>query len=378
MLGWRSIVLLIAIVHGLVVIALLVTRRRNRAANVALAALLFCVMLAMVPSLIGFAGAYQRFPDLQFAPFDASLALGPLAWLYLRRLLTGGLPRAWAAHFVPAVIQLGYWTTLFILPREVQMAVSDAAWHQAILIMEEFGALLSVIIYWCASFRLVRQYEHWTADARSDADAHGLRWVRFFLWGIAAGVGLWAGFDLTSRFITPLGYDTFFWFDLFLAALVYTFAMAGFRYADHDWPTLPADATPGGAPPPAPTEAPDWTTLATAVDMQMRAHAWHRDPDLTLARLASKLATNTWTLSRAINEGAGCNFNDFVNGFRVDEVKAALADPDESRPIMVIATDAGFAAKTSFNRAFRKLVGETPSTFRARARISPSEGSDPE
>ena len=55
---------------------------------------------------------------------------------------------------------------------------------------------------------------------------------------------------------------------------------------------------------------------------------------------------------------------DFVNGYRVDEVKSRLKDPKNSQyTILSIAYDSGFNSKSSFNIIFKKFTGLTPSQF---------------
>jgi AraC-like DNA-binding protein len=55
---------------------------------------------------------------------------------------------------------------------------------------------------------------------------------------------------------------------------------------------------------------------------------------------------------------------DFVNSYRVEEFKARAVDPANSNfSILAIALDAGFNSKSSFNQAFKKFTGKTPSQY---------------
>lgn len=99
-----------------------------------------------------------------------------------------------------------------------------------------------------------------------------------------------------------------------------------------------------------------------------RELAW-RDEGLSIAALAGQLGEQEYRLRRVINGQLGHrNFAAFLNGYRITEVKAALADPAQKDvPIITIALDAGFGSLGPFNRAFREAEGMTPSEFRARA-----------
>ncbi|MCB0548073.1 MAG: PAS domain-containing protein, partial [Phaeodactylibacter sp.] len=50
------------------------------------------------------------------------------------------------------------------------------------------------------------------------------------------------------------------------------------------------------------------------------------DPDLSLKEVADRLHTNTKYLSQVVNHHAGCNFQHFINSFRVKEVKEKITD----------------------------------------------------
>ena len=108
--------------------------------------------------------------------------------------------------------------------------------------------------------------------------------------------------------------------------------------------------------------------LAERLRSHMEAHRAWRDEALTIARLAAQLGEQEYRLRRTINGQLGHrNFSAFLNGYRLAEVKAALADPAQAAvPIITIALDAGFGSLGPFNRAFREAEGMTPSEFRAR------------
>ncbi len=91
----------------------------------------------------------------------------------------------------------------------------------------------------------------------------------------------------------------------------------------------------------------------------------YKDEDLTLQSLAERLAISPHQLSWVINDLLQLSFASLVNGYRVEEVKGRLSDPAfNSNSILQAALEAGFANKASFNRAFKKTTGMTPSRFK--------------
>ncbi len=90
------------------------------------------------------------------------------------------------------------------------------------------------------------------------------------------------------------------------------------------------------------------------------------DPDLTLPKLAENLNVPSHHLSQVINEMHGSNFFDFINQFRVEEVKRKIQDPVfKNYSLLGIALESGFNSKSAFNRVFKNLTGTTPSKFRS-------------
>ena len=89
------------------------------------------------------------------------------------------------------------------------------------------------------------------------------------------------------------------------------------------------------------------------------------EADLTLPQLATKLQIPSHLLSRVINEKFGLNFFDFINQYRVDEVKSKLDNPEfENLSLLGIAFECGFNSKSAFNRVFKRLTGLTPSEYK--------------
>jgi AraC-like DNA-binding protein len=130
----------------------------------------------------------------------------------------------------------------------------------------------------------------------------------------------------------------------------------------------PAEArhvqTEESAEPPAPDPADE--ALAEALQRLMNEERAYRGEDLSIAGLAARLGTPEYRLRRLINQRLGHrNFNAFVNGFRLEEARIALADPTQrSLPVLSIALEAGFQSIGPFNRAFKAATGLTPTEYR--------------
>lgn len=86
--------------------------------------------------------------------------------------------------------------------------------------------------------------------------------------------------------------------------------------------------------------------------------------DLRSKDLAEELDISPKVLSQVINQGFNQNFFDFINTFRCKEVKRILQGPDKKITVIEAMYQSGFNSKSSFNKEFKKLTGQTPSEFK--------------
>lgn len=85
---------------------------------------------------------------------------------------------------------------------------------------------------------------------------------------------------------------------------------------------------------------------------------------ITLKDISERLEIHPNHLSQVINENLRLNFYDFINQYRVEEVKKRLAG-DTSRRFTLLshAYGSGYSSKSSFNEVFKKFTGLTPSQY---------------
>lgn len=95
---------------------------------------------------------------------------------------------------------------------------------------------------------------------------------------------------------------------------------------------------------------------------RLMAQGVFRDPDLTLQRIARKLAVPQREVSRAVNDYAGVNLSQYVNRFRVEAACVALRQTDH--PVTQVMFEAGFVTKSNFNKEFARITGVSPSAWR--------------
>lgn len=362
----------IAACNGFALAALIAATRAGPPARGFLAALIALVSLRLCSYVLGFAGAYDAHPWLTFAPLDASAAFGPLLFLYVAAL-TRGPPRRWWVHLVPAGIQLGYSLACFALPLPAKWR-----WYSGVHLDVVEPVAMALILaqgtgYVGAAWRRHARYQRWLDERFAKREAWRLGWLRAMILAFAAALALTLAAALWDAFVSPLDYFGRVPVLLGFALLAYLLGLLGWRHAAERYPPeTPADPDGERAPPRT-----DYRLLAERWRERVAAAGWWREEGLALADLARRLAVSERTLSRGLREGAGENFNGFVNALRVAAVQRAILDGDGS-DLLGLALASGFASKASFNRAFRRVTGQTPSAWRTErrrtAQISPIAG----
>lgn len=403
--NWRSSLLLIFFFHGLVYAFLLFRKayQQERPSDNWLGFFLVMSILYICPWMLGFAGWYWGTECLEcrnfmfYVPMNHTLLMGPVIYMYIRSLLNPGFTfnkmDRW--HFVPGFAYI-LWTIivavtdLLVMKRYYLMDGQNDpdfdTWYQAI-------GFISLLIYLMLSLRYYLMYRAFIVQELSFADTVQFKWVRNFL--IACFLYFFSTIflDILRLVGVNIGYQDTWWYYLLFAFIFYYIAISGYANSIEQKKTFELDflryrmpnLIGGGEHPlevqtedasfevlmPAEFTSPDQTADSVIpsiwkekVENAILVERMYRNPELTLTDLANHLGTNPSLLSKIINRSFGKNFNDYVNQYRVLEVKENLADPQNAHlTIMSLAYDAGFNSKATFNRAFKKFTGDNPKTY---------------
>jgi AraC-like DNA-binding protein len=88
------------------------------------------------------------------------------------------------------------------------------------------------------------------------------------------------------------------------------------------------------------------------------------DPDLNMDSLSEQIGFPKHQLTEVLSTEINQNFFQFVNSYRVEEVKKHLEDKNNPYSIEAIGYECGFNSKSSFFTIFKKYTGKTPSQYR--------------
>jgi AraC-like DNA-binding protein len=344
--------------------------RHERLSDALFGCLLVALGFEIWEYMLGFAGVEILWNELEFFPRNFSLALPPLVFYYLRSRFNSSFRfrRVDLLPFVPFFLYFVYHVVVFAQGRDFV-----EHWKQAVHLrfgLHYFEIVLKFVLelfFFYKSYHLYREYSQWAPSQFSNLEPVSFVWFRNFL--IAFVVTGLIGWGMT---LIDLQLDMDFWNDwwdeLFTVGLIYYLCITG--YAQTQPRSLqfePTEAAIEAVPSVPKTEKITGDEMAewrTQIESLMANEKPWLDPELTLNDLARRLQTNASVLSAAINGNFGKNFNDYVNEYRVEQVKRLLKDPAVSHlSLLGIGLECGFNSKSTFNRAFRKSTGLSPSEF---------------
>ncbi len=115
-----------------------------------------------------------------------------------------------------------------------------------------------------------------------------------------------------------------------------------------------------------PKEMEQLQEISTLMNALMERDHIYKDPDLSLSKLSKQLNVKSYLVTKCLSVIHETKFNDYVNSFRIEEVKRLINDPkNEQFTLLSLAFEAGFNSKASFNRAVKKLTGKSPSALKS-------------
>lgn len=326
--------------------------------------------LYMTPWMLGKAGwyaesGYREF--LFFIPFHQYFLFGPVMY-FLTLSLTGeswcGCRGKWL-HFLPACLYLLYSLVIVI----TDLVILDQFYFYSDGMDKDFKpwyqitGLLSMCIYACLSIRQYIGYKKWIYEEVSFVELVKYRWLRDFLIALMLIIIFRGLFIIIFPEVGDWGFK--WWYYLMFAIISYYLGLSGLMNSIRVSALELKDRTLKPVKKAARiSSSEDMERLISKVNSLFLESQVYKQANLTLTEVAKTIETNTSLLSKAINDKAAMNFNDFVNSYRIEAVKEAIMKGELKQKTLVgIAMDQGFNSKSTFIRSFKKIEGTTPSAY---------------
>jgi AraC-like DNA-binding protein len=326
--------------------------------------------------------AYPYTPWLEVSSAGV-FAHGPLLYAYALALTQPAFrPRGqWLLHLLPVLVNLALVAPALLAGR---LAPLPPTGRDGLA----FAKLGSILTYCLLILRVRRHHLRRAAESLSDLESVQLRWVQYLVYAVLAVWVTGLATQVLRQFVAiPVPQE-----DLLVNAAVAAAVTAIGYYGFRQTPVFiaPARLQPPAPAPPPPEEPLVAETPSSLIPAPAPGPKYHRsgldpersrqyaerltrymaeekpftEPELSLDDLAGRLSLSPNQLSQVINEQLGKNFWDFVNEYRIRAVEDQFRrGVHQKQTLLAIALDAGFNSKASFNRAFKKFTGQTPSEY---------------
>jgi AraC-like DNA-binding protein len=384
-----TIVLLLGAAQGILLTVLISHRHSRLFANRFLGFLMLFYSLILLNLISNDLGYYRRFPHLMLIPISLPFLIGPLHFLYAKYLIRSAKKfkaMDWL-HVLPFAFYLLYLLPYFLKPGEVVLAAFQNPEENRLTFESLFfnwAIILQGLTYMVLTIIIVRRYSRHIRDMFSAVEKIQLNWLRNITYMVLFVLSIFAMENVL--FLAGINLSNFFNFtSVLFAVAVYAMGYLGLSkseiFADSrvaesirqlprliQYFTVEKEAAQQKTAPKyeksglSPEKAREYQEALLNL---MKDKKPYRNSELTLNQLAEMLTISPHNLSEVINVRLEQNFFDFVNLYRVEEVKEDLADPAKQHlKILSLAFDAGFNSKSSFNAIFKKHTGLTPSEYR--------------
>jgi len=367
-----AILLLLAAAQGGFLALVLCTHRRgNQRANRVLALLIFLFSLRLLETVAYWTKFLLVLPHFWLTTATLQFLFGVLLYFYAKILTTENFKfkhrAAW--HFLPFILQTAWLTRFYVLPRATKLTFLQQYLGvenppvPLLYFLLALAQIIHMLIYTGLTWRVLRAHGAKFQNGALSLERMSWQWLRQLTFGFGGFVLVLLAYVVALRFGLPYSRGLDALVLVCLAGLIYAIGIVTLRRPEIFSGALAAKPAPKyekSALTPSRAEA-----ALAKLQHVMATEKLYTNSELKLADLAARLELSPHHLSQIINEKLGLNFFDFINQYRVAEAQQWLDDPaKQNYTILSIALEAGFNNKASFNTAFKKHTGMTPSQFR--------------
>lgn len=376
-LGMTEILLtifLLAGIQGVLLSAILFSKKENHNANLILAAATLALSLDLFTKIYYEEKLYLQYPHFSGLTYPFPYLYGPFFYLYSKLISKqeSKLKAKHLIHFIPCIIIYAIALPVYFLD-----GVEKIEFVKRMLANQE--SLVYTFIEWIVPFqgifytglilKSVIDYNKKIKNNYSDIEKINLNWLKYLAFGSAI---IWSIVAVSYIFDIVLKKQTGIDFILqfTISILIYSIGYIGlnqpevFLQPEENGP----DETKNEKYKKSGLDETTAEEIKNKLLILMDQDKPYLDCELTLVKLSEMLGVSGHYLSEVINTRFNQNYYDFINKYRVEEFKARIIDPEFSNyNLLSIAFDSGFKSKTAFNTIFKKLTGKTPSEYKASA-----------
>lgn len=344
-------------------------KKENKLANSILAVEMLVMVLHLLFGVIFLNNMIIYFPQLLGLNNTIPFLYGPLFYLFVKYLvkkINVFRPKDYL-HLLPFILFQVYGIFFFYFEDSSYILSlltphNSAPWHMTII-----GKFIPVsgIVYTYLSIHYTVKFNRAIKECFSNIDKINLQWLVYYVVGVGI---IWTVVIL--RYLVNFIWEKGPQLDVFIFVAMALFLIAvGYRSLTQTEIAKIDDIN---------EESDESTqykksglaeqTAANILDdllNVMETKKPYLSSDLKLSDLAALIGATNHNLSEVINKKLKQNFYDFVNKYRVEEVKKLIsADSAGTYNLLGLGFESGFSSKSAFYSSFKKVTGKTPSEFK--------------
>ncbi|MDF1699454.1 MAG: helix-turn-helix domain-containing protein [Saprospiraceae bacterium] len=384
-------VFVIGIAQGLFLMLFLLFKKENRVANSILAFLIFLISFSLFLNYCYSSEFILKIPHWIGLDNANPFLIPPFIYFYAKSLTSKRFTfkSKDAYHLLPFVIYFLYvFFSFFIKDASYKIDFLHDLRNLEIprdLLISSFLKIIQAIVYLVLTFSLLRKHSSSIRNEFSYTERINLYWLKVITISITVIYSIRLIGIFLSVFISELS-PGFVEGGMELVNVLFIYLMVYFGLSQpeifkkwnrsNDQPVIIQEAnveekeveTVAKKTKYASSMLTDDQSLEILKDLEnyMASTKPYLVNELTLKDVADALGVHSKNLSQVINEQLNLNFFNFINQYRVEEVKAKLLDENFTHySILGIALESGFSSKSSFNSIFKKFTGCTPTSYKS-------------
>jgi len=364
---YYMIIFYVGAVQGVILTIFLWSLKHNKISNRILGLLTSCWGILLFTFGIQFEGFFLNYPHFLKTISHIPLLFFPLLYLSAKYLITRKDKIQWIdyLHFLPFIISILLWINFYKLSgdEKIELLGSRVGYFHVINYSGDIFLALQGIIYSIVVLYIVKRYSKEVKNHISNTDKVLIR-------GIERGTTLLLISWITGSvavalelFKVEVSVDLFFIVYLLIVIVIYWISYQAIK-SPEIFKLDRRELYDGDQEKEEEEEDAALEKLNEQLITYIQTEKPYLEQDLSLQDLSDMIGISRHHLSILINKKHRKNFYEFINNYRVEEVKRLLGLPENKNyKIMSLAYDAGFNSKASFHRVFKQFTNMTPSEY---------------
>ncbi|GAA4275236.1 helix-turn-helix domain-containing protein [Aquimarina gracilis] len=337
-------------------------KNKNRSANKTLSVILLLSVLMLLGRMVFFKYMTVTLFRLTIVIDAIIFVFGPLCHIYFRRLIfskNDHFKLPWY-HYLPVIAHLIFAFYFVFISQEDFIKKYNSGYLNIPFLIIEVGGVVSNFIYWLANMKLLRMYIE--EEKNRVSYKQGLvSFLKFFQISIGVFIFFWIISFVSSNFfdyrVKFVNYNS-----VWATISIFIFIVGYYSLKEPEIFRISLQKEKPNQQ--KRLQEDQISSLEKELQQAIEEEKMFLKPNLTLRDLSERLNTSTHNISWYLNTVQGCNFYDYINHYRIKEFLQKVENNEHlDHTILAISMDVGFNSKSTFNKAFKLEMNDTPSNF---------------